>query len=205
MTARRGAVTRRRLRRLFPDGPDETRRLGPGPRFGGRATPGGPGEVGVPVVLDLLGAASAAGISVPAALSAVGRAVGGVRGRVLMDAAAALTLGARWGEAWAFPVGPGQAGRRVADSGSAAWSVPAGLAPVAEALQASWEDGAPPGGAVRAAAAVVRREDHARALEAAARLGVRLVLPLGLCHLPAFVLVGLVPVLVSMSAGVLGG
>lgn len=32
----------------------------------------------------------------------------------------------------------------------------------------------------------------------------QLVLPLGLCYLPAFVLVGLVPVLISMGSGVLG-
>ena len=62
----------------------------------------------------------------------------------------------------------------------------------------------PPGAALRAAAGTLRRERHVRALEAAARLGVRLVLPLGLCYLPAFVLVGLVPVIVSMAAGVLG-
>jgi pilus assembly protein TadC len=34
-------------------------------------------------------------------------------------------------------------------------------------------------------------------------LGVRLVLPLGLCFLPAFVLVGLVPVLASLGRGLL--
>ena len=33
---------------------------------------------------------------------------------------------------------------------------------------------------------------------------VRLVVPLGLCYLPAFVLVGLVPVVVSLGAGLLG-
>jgi len=48
--------------------------------------------------------------------------------------------------------------------------------------------------------AQTQREDQSHA-QAAGRLGVRLVLPLGLCHLPAFVLVGLVPVLVSMASG----
>lgn len=192
-----------RVRGLHPDrspgGVDRPR--GAGRRVGVRH--GGPDEVAVAVVLDLLHAAFAAGIGVPAALAAVGSAVGGSRGRVMTDAAAALTLGARWAEAW-ICAAPPPARRRPEPTGSLP-SVPAGLGPVADALRASWEDGAPPGGAVRAAAAVLRREHHARALEAAARLGVRLVLPLGLCYLPAFVLVGLVPVLVSMASGVLGG
>lgn len=158
----------------------------------------------MPVILDLLDAACSAGSSVPGALDAVAFAVGGTRGRVLTDVAASLTLGARWAEAWtrtATAPGGDRGLRRSADG----VQPPAGLGPVADALRAAWEDGVPPGAALRAAAGTLRRERHARALEAAARLGVRLVLPLGLCYLPAFVLVGLVPVIVSMAAGVLGG
>ena len=33
----------------------------------------------------------------------------------------------------------------------------------------------------------------------------RLVLPLGLCFLPAFVLLGLVPMILSLAAGLFGG
>ncbi|WP_188079044.1 type II secretion system F family protein [Actinotalea subterranea] len=135
-------------------------------------------------MLDLLGAACAAGASVPAALAATGVAIEGERGAVLLRAAALVSLGAEWQAAW---VGAGA------------------LAPVRDALEPAWVDGAPPGEALRATAASVRRERQARALEAAGRLGVRLVLPLGLCYLPAFVLVGLVPVLVSMASGALGG
>jgi pilus assembly protein TadC len=150
--------------------------------------------VEVAAVLDLLEVAFAAGMSVPGALDAVGRAVGGPRGRAMSGVAAAVTLGAGWEEAWCAPgEGPMAAGP----------SAGGGLGPVADALRATWEDGVPPRAAVRAAAGTLRRERHARALEAAARLGVRLVLPLGLCYLPAFVLVGLVPVVVSMAAGVL--
>jgi len=49
---------------------------------------------------------------------------------------------------------------------------------------------------------------HARrsaARTAAARLGVRLVLPLGACFLPAFVLIGLVPVLLALGIDLLSG
>jgi pilus assembly protein TadC len=48
------------------------------------------------------------------------------------------------------------------------------------------------------------RADRATATEAAARrAGVLIVLPLGLCFLPAFVLAGLVPVIVAVLGDVL--
>lgn len=151
-----------------------------------RATGGmrrGRAELDVAVLLDLLEAACAAGSSVPGALDAVGAAAGGARGSALVAAARSLSAGAPWREAWA-----------VAD--------PA-LVPVAVALRPSWEDGVAPTGALRATAAHLRRERQTAALEAAGRLGVRLVLPLAACHLPAFVLVGLLPVLISVGGATL--
>jgi pilus assembly protein TadC len=48
------------------------------------------------------------------------------------------------------------------------------------------------------------RADRAVAIEAAARrAGVLIVLPLGLCFLPAFILAGLVPVIVAILGDVL--
>ncbi|KGM08330.1 membrane protein, partial [Cellulomonas bogoriensis 69B4 = DSM 16987] len=107
-------------------------------------------------------------------------AVGRPRGEVLRRAGRALVLGSDWAQVW---------------------EVGEGLEPVARALRPAWQDGVPAVPALRDAADRHRRERQGRALEEAGRLGVRLVLPLGLCHLPAFVLVGLVPVLVSMASG----
>lgn len=154
-------------------------RAGEGTRWGRRAAV----ELDVAVLLDLLEAACAAGASVPGALEAVGSAAGGARGAGLVTAAQALSAGASWREAWA-------------DAGRA-------LAPVAVALRPSWEDGVATTGALRATAAHLRRERQTAALESAGRLGVRLVLPLAACHLPAFVLVGLLPVLISVGGATL--
>ena len=41
--------------------------------------------------------------------------------------------------------------------------------------------------------------------EAAERLAVRLVLPLGACHLPAFVILGIAPVVASVGMSMLSG
>ena len=141
-------------------------------------------ELDVLVVLDLLDAAIAAGAGLPRALSAVGQAGGGAVGQVLARASSALVMGADWPTAWL--------------------GAPARLAPVVTSLAPTWDTGAAPGPALRAAADHLRRERRSAAREAAGRLGVLLVLPLGVCFLPAFVLIGLVPVMISLGSGLLG-
>ncbi|MFF3066214.1 type II secretion system F family protein [Oerskovia sp. NPDC057915] len=148
----------------------------------GRTGPVGAVEIGV--LLELLGAAVRAGTSVPRALEAVGQVIGGPDGAALHRAGAAVVLGAGWAEAWA--------------------GAPPRLAVVQAALGLAWEQGAAPGEALRAAGEQLRSDQQAAARQAAARLAVHLVLPLGVCFLPAFVLVGLLPVLLSLGGGVLG-
>lgn len=143
-----------------------------------------PAPADVVAVLDLLDAAVAAGTSVPRALVATGRAIGGGDGAALERGGASLLLGAPWSEAWR-------------DVGSRP-------ATVADCLGPTWASGAAPGPALREAADHVRRSRRHAAREAAGRLGVRLVLPLGLCFLPAFVLVGVLPLVLAMAGAVLG-
>ncbi|HEY0187401.1 MAG TPA: type II secretion system F family protein [Cellulomonas sp.] len=135
-------------------------------------------------VLDLLGAAVLAGADVPRALRSVGGVIGGQTGAELDRAAAALVWGASWATAWA-PVSPAL---RTSLSG----------------LETSWTAGTAAAPVLSAAADAERRRRRRAGREAAARLGVRVVLPLGLCFLPAFVLLGLVPVLVSLAGQALG-
>lgn len=136
------------------------------------------------VLLDLAAAALDAGASIPAALIALGEAAEGASGSALRRSGAALTLGAPWHEAW---------GHASSD-----------LSAVADALEPAWTEGVPAGPLLVRAADHVRAERGRVAHEAAARLGARLVLPLGLCFLPAFVLLGLVPVLLATGSGLLG-
>jgi hypothetical protein len=58
--------------------------------------------------------------------------------------------------------------------------------------------GAPSSAILYAQAARMRRAQFRTAEKRAAALGVKLVLPLGLCSLPAFVCLGIVPVLLAM-------
>lgn len=151
----------------------------------------------VPCLLELVAAAVRSGAGVPRALEAVGAAVGGPDGRALGRVAAALRLGAGWDAAWAGACDvPARSGRD---------AVAPRLDVLRRALRGAWAEGAAPGESLRAAGAEHRHERQAAARTAAARLAVRLVLPLGLCYLPAFVLVGLVPVLLALGVDLLSG
>lgn len=139
-------------------------------------------EVDEAVVLDLMRAALSSGADLVTAVEAVAAALPARQASTYQRAAAALRLGTPWCDAW-----------------------PDADAVVAQALAAAWQDGLDPEPVLRFAAASIRRQRQARAQEAAAALGVRLVLPLGICLLPAFVLLGLVPVMLSAGFSLLGG
>ncbi|WP_343035679.1 type II secretion system F family protein [Isoptericola sediminis] len=183
-----------------PVGPRAARRRGAdrrgshGPDRAGRPVaddPGGP--VDVAVLLELVATAVRSGVGVPRALEAVGSAVAGRDGRTLRAVAASLRLGGDWHVAWEASGGvrPGTGTAR--------------LAPLRDALRSAWTDGVAPGESLRAAAAELNQRRRAAARSAAGRLAVRLVLPLGLCFLPAFVLLGLVPVLLSLGVDLVSG
>ncbi|GED09978.1 type II secretion system F family protein [Cellulosimicrobium cellulans] len=181
--ARRAVVVSRRAQGAA--GRPAGARRGREARGGGRGDPDDAGPLETGVLLELLAAAVHSGAAVPRALDVVGSCVGGREGAGLRAAGAALLLGASWDAAWA--------------------TAPPRLAVVQRALRPAWLHGAAPAPALRAAAQASRQDRTASAKAAAARLAVHLVLPLGACFLPAFVLVGLVPVLVSLGSGLLGG
>ena len=82
---------------------------------------------------------------------------------------------------------------------------PASTERLREVLELARRAGVPAAGLLRAAAEDVRDDAAAAGLAAAERLSVRLVLPLGVCVLPAFVLVGVVPVVVGVLSSTVGG
>jgi len=65
--------------------------------------------------------------------------------------------------------------------------------------------GAPVAELLRAEAFRVRRATRARGVARAAALGVRLMIPLGVCVLPAFVLLGVAPLVISVVSGTFAG
>jgi pilus assembly protein TadC len=139
----------------------------------------------LPLAADLLAATLRAGAAVDRAAGAVGVALGGPLGERLQRVSRALRLGASAEEGWRHL--HGVAG--------------------AERMRRAAERSASSGAAL--ASALTRLADDLRAARlieqdtAARRAGVLIVLPLGLCFLPAFVLTGLVPVIVAVFGDVL--
>ena len=139
----------------------------------------------LPLAADLLAAALRAGAPVDAAAAAVADALGGPLGARLQRAARSLRLGGGPAEAWTH-LGDVRGAERL----------------VSAAIRSSSSGGALAGALERLAGDL--RADRATATEAAAqRAGVLIVLPLGLCFLPAFLLAGLVPVVVAVLGDVL--
>lgn len=133
------------------------------------------------VLVELVASMLDAGVPVNRSLTVLGRTVDGPAGHALSAVGTGLTLGLPWRQAWA-----------------AAGPLPIAVQDLRSALTFSAVSGAPSSSALRAASAQVRRAEHRRAEAAAERLAVHLVVPLGLCSLPAFIAWGIVPVLIGL-------
>ncbi|OJF12359.1 type II secretion system F family protein [Couchioplanes caeruleus] len=142
-------------------------------------------QADLPLAADLLAAALRAGAPVDHAVSAVAEALGGPLGDRLDRVGRSLRLGADPPEAWAH----------LAD-------IPGAPRLIAAAVRSSTSGGALAGAFTRLADDL--RADRVIAAEAAARrAGTLIVLPLGLCFLPAFLLAGLVPVVIAVLGDIL--
>ena len=109
----------------------------------------------------------------------VGRSRSARTDRKLCEVANMLMMGASWDEAWE--------------------NVSHSLKRLEEALAPAWINGVAPVALLERAAQALRISRARRAKEAAARLGSALVVPLTMCFLPAFILIGVVPVIVAAA------
>ena len=141
-----------------------------------------------PLVLDLLAACLSGGSSLADAVCAVARAAPGPCAARLAAVRDALAVGTPPAEAWLA---------------LAAGSDDDPLTSAARLLARTAEGGAPVAATVSRLAAEARATSRAAGAEAARRAGVLVVAPLGLCFLPAFVLLGIVPVVVGLAGPLL--
>ncbi|GGK57810.1 type II secretion system F family protein [Ornithinimicrobium pekingense] len=133
----------------------------------------------VPEALELVALALLGGGSLARAVTSVGLVLPGPCGRELVEVGARLRDGAAEGEVW--------------DGAGEHW------APARRSLALAEASGVAPGQALVRSAEDLRRDAVADVEVAAARLGVRLVLPLGLAYLPAFVLTTVLPVVLALT------
>ena len=139
----------------------------------------------LPLVLDLLAVCLRAGMPLVSALETVGDALPGPFSRDLAVVARLQRLGSAPGAAWSE------------------WARDPDLAAMARAVSRSAESGSRLAMAFDRLAAERRSTLAAAGEERARRAGVVAMAPLGLCFLPAFVCVGIVPIVLSMAGEVL--
>ncbi|MET9434058.1 type II secretion system F family protein [Streptomyces sp. NPDC006551] len=140
----------------------------------------------LPLAADLLAACASAGAGPGEAAEAVGRSLGGPVGERLIRTAAELRLGGEPAEVWRrFGAIPGAEG-------------------LARCLERAGSSGAPAADAIARQAAGLRAERARHAAARAQRAQVLITAPVGLCFLPAFLAVGVAPVVVGLATGLLG-
>ncbi|WP_327305356.1 type II secretion system F family protein [Streptomyces sp. NBC_01298] len=147
----------------------------------------GEAERQLPFAADLLAACLAAGAGPVDAAEAVGESLGGPVGDRLAMAGAELRLGGEPGAAW---------GRLAEIPGARA---------LAECLERSARTGAPAAEPVSRLASTLRADRARRAGARAQRAAVLVTAPVGLCFLPAFLALGVAPVVIGMASGLLSG
>lgn len=149
-------------------------------------TPSGPTSLlSTPLVMELVAAALDAGLPLPAAVAAAVTACGPPTEKQLSQVVELWRLGAPTDRAWM------QAESR--------WK------PLARCLLLAERTGASAATVLRSAATDLRSTRRRKARASAHRLGVGLVLPLGLTTLPAFLLWAVVPVVLGLAEQVLVG
>ncbi len=157
----------------------------------------------LPAALDLLAACLVGGAALAGAVRAVACALPGPTGARLGAVAAALTVGSPPEQAWLALLDPSD--RALPGSGAAGKPSDGLAAAVVRVLVRADVGGAPVAAQVTRLADEARGVSLARRRRAAARAGVLAVGPLGLCFLPAFVLLGIVPVVAGLVGPVLAG
>ncbi|MFI2783672.1 type II secretion system F family protein [Streptomyces sp. ALB3] len=139
----------------------------------------------LPITADLLASCISAGAGPREAAEAVGESISGPVGERLARTAAEILLGGEPAEAW------GRFGE-----------LP-GAAPLARCLERAASTGAPAAEPVSRLADEMRAERTSAAVARAQRAGVLITAPVGLCFLPAFLAVGVAPVVIGLASGLL--
>ncbi|WP_393058987.1 type II secretion system F family protein [Streptomyces sp. LN549] len=139
----------------------------------------------LPLAADLLAACISAGAGPREAAEAVGESLGGPVGEQLARTAAEIRLGGDPAVAW------GRFGE-----------IP-GAAALARCLDRAGSTGAPAAEPVTRLAEAMRAERASAAVARAQRAAVLITAPVGLCFLPAFLTVGVAPVVIGLAGGLL--
>ncbi len=133
------------------------------------------------LILDIMAQLFASGTSLAAGLSAVGRHLPGCA--PLIDVAHQLHLGLEWETAWHDATNDPN------------------LDQLADELHFVHASAVPAAHMLTTAATALRANRKRQAEQLAQELAIRLVLPTGICLLPSFILLGIIPMVLSLLPG----
>lgn len=145
------------------------------------------------LMLDLVAAILVSGRPLPIALRILSESADPQLARLLGSVVTAMELGSDWQGAWALVLGSSPA-----TPGKEAEQVRAAADVLRSALAFAASSGAPSAAVLHAQAEQIRRCRAREAERRAAALGIHLVLPLGLCALPAFICLTVIPLLLAL-------
>lgn len=141
----------------------------------------------LPEALEFLAVSLEAGQPMSAAVETVARVSPPATGRLLREVAAQLALGRAGPDAWQHLKEHAVWGRIAAD------------------MARSERSGTSLTGVLKVHAEDARQDSRDQALKAARTVGVRSVIPLMACFLPAFILIGVVPIVAGLIKGFFAG
>lgn len=130
----------------------------------------------IELVLDLSASLLDAGMPITEILDLLGSHI--EQCTVLQSVARCLEMNLAWDKAWE--------------------AAPQWLAPLRKALLFAHTTGAPAANLLRNTAALQRREHSQKVARLGAQFATKLVLPLGACALPAFIALGVVPLIIAL-------
>jgi type II secretory pathway component PulF len=133
-------------------------------------------EKPIELILDLSASLLDSGMPITQILDLLGNSI--EQCAVLRSVARCLEMNMAWDKAWE--------------------AVPGWLMPLRKALHFAHATGAPAASLLRNTAILQRREHTQKVARLGAQFGTRLVLPLGACALPAFIALGVVPLIIAL-------
>lgn len=132
------------------------------------------------LVLEMLEVALIQGLSLPRCLVLVGKSIHGPTGMAFTEIGERLREGENWDHVWRAYL-------------QANWLISL----VHDVLEPSWKRGVSPLMRIESSIQQINSSEAARISSAAHELSVRILLPLGLCFLPGFIIIAVIPLLSS--------
>ncbi|BDR55350.1 membrane protein [Bombiscardovia apis] len=144
-------------------------------------------DIALTLLLEMVAVCVRQGASIPRALDQIGAACSSDISAPLSQVARLLNQGSDWYSAWSQACSHERYGGQ--------------LKAVRDCLEPSWRHGISPLGRIETTIEQLDQGQRRSLNEASARLTVKILLPTGLCILPAFIVIGVVPCIAAFAGG----